>query len=30
VLARWMKSASSYANTEDDLRNLKDLVDRFP
>jgi hypothetical protein len=30
VLARWMKSASSYANTEDDLRNLQDLVDRFP
>jgi hypothetical protein len=30
VLARCMKLTSSYANTEDDLRNLKDLIDRFP
>ena len=30
VLARWMKSASPYANTQDDLRNLQDLVNRLP
>ena len=30
VLTRWMNSASAYANTEDDLRNLRDLIDRFP
>ena len=30
VLARWMKSTNSYTNTEVDLCNLKDLIDRFP